>query len=137
MLIFGNTIGANAGRLGKSKRLYSCVRGVIQGNFWGATMAGFERHAAPAAEAATERNSARATRYGRMLFVLYALLYGGFVLVNAFAPALMQTTPLGGINLAVLYGLGLILAAFVLAVFYDWLCRLIANSPKQSEEAGQ
>ena len=33
----------------------------------------------------------------------------------------------GGINLAVLYGLGLIVVAFLLALLYDWLCR--APSP--------
>jgi uncharacterized membrane protein (DUF485 family) len=98
-------------------------------------MAGFDHHAAAPTE--LEPTSARATCYGRILFVLYALLYGGFVLINAFAPELMQRTPLGGINLAVLYGLGLILAAFVLAVFYDWLCRFLANSPQQNEEAGK
>jgi uncharacterized membrane protein (DUF485 family) len=100
-------------------------------------MAGFDHRAAPATEGATEQSSARSTRYGRILFAFYALLYGGFVLINAFAPALMQTTPLGGINLAVLYGLGLIFAAFVLAVFYDWLCRFLANSSEQNEEAGK
>jgi uncharacterized membrane protein (DUF485 family) len=116
-------IHASAGRFGET--------------FRGAIMAGFEHHAAPVTEGAEEQTSARATRYGRILFVFYALLYGGFVLINAFDPALMQTTPLGGINLAVLYGLGLIFAAFALALFYDWLCRVLAKSPQQKDEAGK
>ena len=61
------------------------------------------------------------TRYSRLgltLFTLYLLLYGGFVLLNTFAPQAMEATPLAGVNLAILYGFGLIIAAFVLALIY-------------------
>jgi uncharacterized membrane protein (DUF485 family) len=45
-------------------------------------------------------------------------------LLTAFAPGVMQmVVPAVGINVAVLYGLGLIAAAFVLALGYAWLCR--------------
>ncbi len=67
--------------------------------------------------------TSRRTRYGLALFAVYLLLYGGFVLLNAFAPAVMERTPLLGINVAVLYGMALIVAAFVLALVYGWLCR--------------
>jgi hypothetical protein len=36
----------------------------------------------------------------------------------------MEARPLAGINLAVVYGMGLIVAAFLLALVYGWLCRL-------------
>jgi uncharacterized membrane protein (DUF485 family) len=98
-------------------------------------MAGFDHFATGESEQTPEQTSARSTRYGRILFVLYAAFYGGFVLINAFAPQLMQWTPLGGINLAVLYGLGLIFAAFILAIFYDWLCRFLAGPRQQKDEA--
>jgi uncharacterized membrane protein (DUF485 family) len=64
----------------------------------------------------------RGTRYGHVLFAIYLVLYGGFVGITAFAPAIMKRTPLLGINLSVLYGLGLIAAALLLAVIYDWIC---------------
>jgi uncharacterized membrane protein (DUF485 family) len=35
----------------------------------------------------------------------------------------MEVIVFAGVNLAVLYGLGLIAAAFVLALVYAWLCR--------------
>jgi hypothetical protein len=35
----------------------------------------------------------------------------------------MEALPLAGVNLAVLYGFALILAAFVLALLYGVLCR--------------
>jgi uncharacterized membrane protein (DUF485 family) len=65
----------------------------------------------------------RTARYGLVLFAAYLALYGGFVVLNAFAPSLMESTPLGGINLAVGYGLGLIVAALGLALVYAWVCR--------------
>jgi uncharacterized membrane protein (DUF485 family) len=71
-----------------------------------------------------------------VLFVFYLVFYGGFVLLNAFAPSAMERTPFAGVNLAVLYGLALIAVALVLALFYDWLCRfLVARRPRDTEDA--
>src|SRR5438105_9234588 len=67
--------------------------------------------------------SARNSRYGLILFVIYLVLYGGFMGLSAFEPQLMSKTPFGGVNLAILYGFGLIVAALVLAVIYMVLCR--------------
>ena len=64
----------------------------------------------------------RNSRLGLVLFALYLGLYGGFVLINAFSPETMALTPLAGVNLAVLYGFGLIGAAFLLALVYGWRC---------------
>ncbi|MBN01476.1 MAG: hypothetical protein CMJ77_20365 [Planctomycetaceae bacterium] len=60
---------------------------------------------------------------GAILFIIYLALYGGFVILTAFAPSVMEITPLAGVNLAILYGFGLILAALLLAVVYGVLCR--------------
>jgi uncharacterized membrane protein (DUF485 family) len=68
------------------------------------------------------QSPARQVRLGHLLFLLYLAFYGAFVLVNAFAPQLMEKTPLGGVNLAVLSGLGLIVLAFLLALVYEWIC---------------
>jgi uncharacterized membrane protein (DUF485 family) len=65
----------------------------------------------------------RPSLLGSILFALYLALYGGFVFLNAFAPATMEQTPFSGVNLAVLSGLGLIAAAFALALLYDWFGR--------------
>jgi uncharacterized membrane protein (DUF485 family) len=72
-------------------------------------------------------------RLGLVLFAIYLLLYGGFVLLAAFAPKLMEQTPFAGVNLAVWYGFGLIVAALVLALVYGWICR--TNAPR--DEGGQ
>lgn len=62
-------------------------------------------------------------RIGIVLFAVYLLLYGGFVFLNAFAADVMETTPIAGVNLAILYGFGLIIAALLLALLYGVLCK--------------
>jgi uncharacterized membrane protein (DUF485 family) len=57
------------------------------------------------------------------LFYLFLFLYGGFVIVNAFAPSVTETTLPGGVNLAVAFGIGLIAIAVVMALVYSWLGR--------------
>ena len=78
----------------------------------------------------------RNARVGLVLFAIYLLLYGGFVLLNAFAPETMEVTPLAGVNLAILYGFGLILAALVLAIVYGFLCRS-TKEPDATKEDDQ
>lgn len=64
---------------------------------------------------------ARNTRIALVLFAIYCLLYGGFIYMSLFAPAAMKSQPFGGMNLAILYGLVLIVAALVLAIIYLYL----------------
>ncbi|MBX3436328.1 MAG: DUF485 domain-containing protein [Planctomycetaceae bacterium] len=64
----------------------------------------------------------RNARIGLVLFVIYLLLYGGFVGLNTFFPQTMEVTPIAGINLAILYGFGLIAAALAMALLYGVLC---------------
>lgn len=62
-------------------------------------------------------------RLGICLFLAYSLFYLAFSLMNCFFPSAAQWRPFGGINLTTLWGLLLILAAFVLSVIYGILCR--------------
>jgi uncharacterized membrane protein (DUF485 family) len=74
----------------------------------------------------------RNTRFGFVLFFIYLAFYGGFVLLNAFYPETMERTPVAGMNLAILYGFGLIIVAFVLALIYGAVCRL-SKTPSKEE----
>ena len=58
------------------------------------------------------------SRFGFALFWVYVLLYGGFMALVLVRPDLLSLRPFGGVNLAIAYGMGLIAAAFVLAVVY-------------------
>jgi uncharacterized membrane protein (DUF485 family) len=77
----------------------------------------------------------RNARLGLGLFAIYLLLYGGFMALNVLNPKLMASTPLFGVNLAILYGFGLIVAALVLALIYMGLCTPAASPDVKKEDA--
>ncbi len=63
-------------------------------------------------------------RWGLILFAIYVVLYLGFMILAAYFPEQMaRTTPIGSVNVAIVYGIGLILAAFVLAIIYTFISR--------------
>jgi uncharacterized membrane protein (DUF485 family) len=68
-------------------------------------------------------------RLGILLFFIYLALYGGFVMVATFSPKTMERPALRGVNLAIIYGLGLIVGAFMLSIIY----MLMARSPAKSD----
>ena len=71
-------------------------------------------------------------RLGLALFALYLIIYATFVALSAFRNDLMAKPVLGGVNLAVVYGFGLIFAAFVLALAYMLLCRNDSDNERSS-----
>ncbi len=97
-------------------------------------MAGFG-HEATAAEVVDPVIVARNARYGLVLFCLYLVFYATFVGLNAFAPAAMEAN-IGGVNLAIVYGFGLIVLALVLALLYCWLCRATTSTTAAKTQAG-
>ena len=65
---------------------------------------------------------ARNARYGLWLFAVYVLFYAGFIAISAFKFDALRTD-VGGVNLAIAYGMGLILLAFLLALVYMVMTR--------------
>ena len=61
-------------------------------------------------------DDATTSRLGLVLFWIYVLLYGGFMGLVLVRPDLLSWRPLGGVNLAIASGMGLIAAAVILAV---------------------
>lgn len=61
------------------------------------------------------------TRVGLWMFLFYSIIYGIFVAINVFSPTTMEKT-IGGLNLAILYGFGLIVLALIQAVIYNHMC---------------
>jgi uncharacterized membrane protein (DUF485 family) len=57
-------------------------------------------------------------RLGLVLFVAYVAMYAGFMGLVLAWPAALSWRPVAGVNLAILSGLGLIVAAIVLAVIF-------------------
>lgn len=61
--------------------------------------------------------------YGLVLFAVYVLLYGGFIYLAVFQRATLAAEAVSGVNVAIVYGFGLIVAALVLALVYMLACR--------------
>jgi uncharacterized membrane protein (DUF485 family) len=77
---------------------------------------------------APETARARNARVGLIFFTIYLVLYCGYVGLTAFARSVMAMTPIAGLNVATLYGLGLIVTALIFAVGYGWACRLPSSA---------
>lgn len=75
----------------------------------------------PAVKLAKDNAAAYKTRIGISMFVVYTLIYASFIAINTIKPSLMEYT-FGGLNVAVIYGLGLIVLALVLATVYNHFC---------------
>ncbi len=79
-------------------------------------------------------------RLGVWMFILYTAIYAGFVVVNVLSPLSMEKIVCFGLNLAVVYGFGLIVFALILALVYNSMCgkeeekcRKIAEAKKGGE----
>jgi uncharacterized membrane protein (DUF485 family) len=81
----------------------------------------------------TPSSQARNSKYGLILFSIYAVFYLGFVLVNAFAASWVEWVPFLGLNLAILWGFGLIALALILALVYGFLCWSPAAEASKSQ----
>ncbi len=82
-------------------------------------MAGLDfKHSGQPAEQEDARTVAHNTRIGLWLFMVYVACYGGYMVLSAFRPEWMKREVLAGVNLAVVYGFGLIVAALALALVY-------------------
>lgn len=57
-------------------------------------------------------------RLGMVLFIVYSAVYAAFVMITAWNYKWMAVEVFAGLNLAVVYGMGLIFGAFVLSLVY-------------------
>jgi uncharacterized membrane protein (DUF485 family) len=76
----------------------------------------------PAASSGPDPASDYKAKLGVKMFFFYALIYAIFVAINLIKPTAMETEVVLGLNLAVVYGMGLIIFALVLALIYNHFC---------------
>lgn len=89
----------------------------------------------PAAQSGRDLAASYKMRLGVWMFLLYSILYAGFVAINLLKPLLMEKTVLLGLNLAVVYGFGLIVIALLQALVYDWFCHRRERELANREDA--
>jgi uncharacterized membrane protein (DUF485 family) len=76
----------------------------------------------PAAKLEDDHAAKHKATLGLKLFFFYATIYGGFILIGVFKPGIMGTRLVFGLNLAIIYGFGLIILAIVMGFIYHLLC---------------
>ncbi|MDA3940411.1 MAG: DUF485 domain-containing protein [Spirochaetia bacterium] len=88
----------------------------------------------PAAQSEKDYASDYKRKLGIKMFIVYGILYAGFVAINALIPGKMETRMLFGLNLAVFYGFSLILIAIISGLFYNHFCTKEENRQRLIEE---
>jgi len=86
-----------------------------------------------------DESAAQKSKIGLILFGVYALIYAGFVAINTLTPKTMGIRVFLGLNLAVVYGFGLIILAIVMGVAYNHYCTKLEdrlNKPSEPDETG-
>lgn len=63
------------------------------------------------------------TLLGKWFFLIYSTIYGGFIVINVLSPSFMGID-VGSLNVAIVYGFGLIIFAVLLALAYNHICTL-------------
>lgn len=75
----------------------------------------------PATDWGRDTSAKYKSRIGLSMFALYTSVYAIFVLINSITPKMMGV-PLVGLNIAIVYGFGLIVFALILAFIYNIMC---------------
>lgn len=88
----------------------------------------------PSVELGEDLASEKKSKLGLKLFFVYTLVYFGFVLINTINPTLMEKQIMFGLNLAVVYGMGLIIFAIILGLAYNKICSNYEDQLNNKEE---
>ncbi len=73
-------------------------------------------------EPEVDNASEKKAKLGIKFFFLYLFFYAGFVAIGVLNYELLAVEVFKGINLAVFYGIGLIVFAVLLGMLYNFLC---------------
>ena len=76
----------------------------------------------PATQWEEDKASDYKARLGIYLFIVYILVYAGFIFINIVSPKAMGIIIFAGLNLACVYGFGLIILAIVMGLIYNKMC---------------
>lgn len=79
--------------------------------------------------------SKKKAKVGVYLFFIYLFFYAGFVCIGVVNYELLALIVFKGVNLAIIYGVGLILFAVILGVIYNYLCNKIEKQGALGKEA--
>ncbi len=88
----------------------------------------------PAAKQEKDNASEWKAKLGIKLFWLYCIIYVGFVTLAVFATETLKIPVFRGANLAIMYGLFLIVFAIILGLVYNHVCTKKEDELNKTEE---
>ncbi len=89
----------------------------------------------PSVELGKDKSIPQKTRLGVVMFLVYMVVYSGFVLIGTMFPEALGVEFIGGQNLAFLYGMGLIVLAVVMGLIYNFFCTRLEDRLNKEEQA--
>jgi uncharacterized membrane protein (DUF485 family) len=81
-----------------------------------------------------DRSSEKKANLGIKFFFIYLFFYAGFVAIGVLNYELLAIEVMWGINLALFYGLGLIVFAVLLGILYNFLCSRYEDEMNKKED---
>jgi len=76
----------------------------------------------PATEWKEDKKTSKSkAKIGIWMFVVYTIIYAAFIIINVVDPKIMGLD-IGMLNLAIVFGFGLIIFALILALIYNAIC---------------
>jgi uncharacterized membrane protein (DUF485 family) len=88
----------------------------------------------PAVELGVDKAAKKKARLGVWFFFLYLFFYAGFVTIGVLNYELLSQGVIGGLNLAIFYGFGLIIFAVLLGIVYNYLCSRYEDDLNDKED---
>lgn len=87
----------------------------------------------PAAQPGKDLSIKKKARLGVIMFFIYLTVYAGFVVIGTMWPRSLGLEFLFGQNLAILYGMGLIILAAIMGLVYNHYCTRYENEMNKEE----
>lgn len=80
----------------------------------------------------TEKTEKAKSRLGLFMIAFYTIVYFAFIIIAVLNPQLMGKS-VGSINVAILYGFGIIILAIIQALIYNYMCSKREKEDELSE----
>ncbi len=88
----------------------------------------------PAVQVGIENASKKKASLGVWFFFIYLFFYAGFVIIGVWNYELLATEVFIELNLALVYGMGLIIFAVLLGILYNYFCSKYEDDLNTKEE---
>lgn len=76
----------------------------------------------PSVEIGTDKAAPKKAKLGVIMFIIYTIVYAGFVVIGLTVPEIMGLPVVGEQNIAIVYGFGLIVLAIIMGFIYNYFC---------------